>query len=795
MKFLQIIFISFFIPVNIIFAQLSDPPKREFRAAWIATVINLDWPPSPMSSTTEQKARLIEILDELKASGINTVLFQVRSESDAMYQSGLEPWSYWLTGSQGFPPSPYYDPLEFAIDEAHKRGMELHAWFNPYRADRDTNDYNTSSNHVTKTHPEWLLSVSTIRILNPGLKEVRDLIKSVVGDVVSRYDVDGVHFDDYFYPYPPNHMTSTPALNSLDDSAFAADPRGFTDKDNWRRDNINLMVRDVYDTIQAIKPHVKFGISPFGIWRPQNPPGIVGLDAYATIYCDPIAWLHEKTVDYLTPQLYWQIGGGQDYLKLSNWWADSVAAHDRHLYPGHASYRISSWTASEMPNQIRIDRNNPDIQGSVFFRTGDFFANPLGFADSLKNDFYRYKALHPVMNWKDNIDPNPPQNLTFEELGNGTAGLKWDLPAIAADGDSASRYVVYRFESSNIQPGDLDDPANILDIEGNRFSIPGEPPNSSGPYYFVVTSLDRNYNESQMSNVVEVFPPQSPILSFPENETVDVPDTVTFIWHSSELASSYRIQISTDPFFGSNMFLDESGIVDSSITVTDLEGQTLYFWRINAVNAGGVSNYSSVFSFITGFPASPLLAYPPDNTGNYPVNIDLVWLVNSAASSYRLQVARAANFTVQSIVLDTIGLTDTTLSLSGLLMNTFYYWRIKAVNQFGSSNWSEVWRFKTEPPVGVEDDEEFPEDYGLYQNYPNPFNPETAIRFSLPHSGLVVIKVYNVLGEEISTIANDFFAKGNHEIFFNAANLPSGIYIYKLISENYTSSRKMILLK
>jgi len=777
------------------YAQLSNPPKRELRAAWIATVINLDWPPSPFSSTEEQKARLIEILDELKSSGINTVIFQVRSESDAMYQSGIDPWSYWLTGAQGFPPSPYYDPLEFAIEEAHNRGMELHAWFNPYRADRDINDYTTSSNHVTNTHPEWIFSISNFKMLNPGLREVREYIKSVIGDVVSRYDIDGIHFDDYFYPYPPNHMTSNSVINALDDSAFAADPRGFTNKNDWRRDNVNIMVQAVYDTIQAVKPHVKFGISPFGIWQPGHPPGITGLNAYTDIYCDAIAWLQAQSIDYLTPQLYWRIGGPQDYNALSSWWADSVAVHDRHLYPGHAAYRISTWTSNEMPNQIRIDRANPDIQGSVFFRTGNFFENPLGFTDSLKNDLYRFIALNPSMSWKDNINPNSPQNVAFGRLENGNAGLMWDLPVIASDGDSASRYVVYRFENSSIQPGDLEDPGKIINIEGRRFSTPAEPPNPSGPYYFVITSLDENYNESLMSNVVAVFPPQTPVLAYPPNGAVDLTDTIAFGWDYPEFASSYRIQVSTDPAFNSNIAIDESGIQDTFKLITGLEGQSQYYWRVSASNAGGVSNFSTAFSFTTGFPATPQLSSPPNNTGNHPVDINIIWFSSNAADSYQLQVAREADFAPQSMVLDSSGLTDTTFTLNQLAMNTFYYWRIKAFNQYGASNWSSTWRFKTLPPMGVEEEESHPERYGLEQNYPNPFNPTTTIRFYLPQVSFVKIKIYNLLGQEVKTLLNDYRNEGHHEIFFDASQLASGIYIYRLIADNFTSSRKMILLK
>ena len=461
-----------------------------------------------------------------------------------------------------------------------------------------------ASNHVTVLHPDWIFQTGTTKYLNPGLPAVRNYVTSVIYDIVSRYDVDGIHADDYFYPYPPNNMTASSANNALDNAAFAADPRGFTDKNDWRRDNINILIKQINDTIQSIKPWVKFGMSPFGIWKNGVPPGITGLSAYDDIYCDAIAWLHKRSIDYLTPQLYWPFGGGQDYAKLQPWWADSAAANGRHYYPGHAYYRIPNWSnPSEMPNQIRLDRANPKVQGGVFFRAKNFPENPKGVTDSLRNDLYRYIALNPRMNWKDVVAPNPVQNLRFERLENGQAGLKWNLPQTASDGDSASRYVVYRFNYSNIQPSDLENSANILNIEGSRQSIPGAPPSPSGPYYFVVTSLDRNYNESTMSSVLQVNPPAVPIQSFPSNGSLNVGDTTIFKWNYPALTSSFRLQIATDPTFASGIVLDQSNIADTFKVVAGLNGQTQYYWRINSGNAGGTSTFSSAFSFKTGFPA------------------------------------------------------------------------------------------------------------------------------------------------------------------------------------------------
>ena len=220
----------------------SNNPKREFRGAWIATVLNLDWPSSPYLTTEQQKKQLLDILDGLQEAGINAVVFQIRSECDAMYQSSIEPWSYWLTGQQGKAPNPFYDPLKFAVEEAHKRGMELHAWMNPYRAVRSAGNYTNSTNHVSQQHPEWILQFGNLKILDPGLPQVRNYVTSIIIDLVSRYDVDGIHFDDYFYQQ---------GITTEDANTFQNYSRGFTNLGDWRRDNVNLLVKQIYDSIQV----------------------------------------------------------------------------------------------------------------------------------------------------------------------------------------------------------------------------------------------------------------------------------------------------------------------------------------------------------------------------------------------------------------------------------------------------------------------------------------------------------------------------------------------------------------
>lgn len=502
----------------------AQAPKQEFRGAWIATVANLDWPKctSGCSSATQQ-ADLIDILDGLKESGVNAVVFQVRTESDALYDSPFEPWSYWLTGEQGKAPDPYYDPLAFAVEEAHKRGMELHAWINPYRADRGS-DYPKAANHVTRQHPEWLLSFSqtNIKILDPGLPEVVDYVTSIAADIVRRYDVDGLHYDDYFYPYPNGGFSG---ITNEDADTFAAYPRGFSDIGDWRRDNVNRLVTQIDDSLRAVRPEAVHGVSPFGIWKNGVPSGISGLDAYNVIYADAVAWLDAQDVDYLAPQLYWSSqrafdtnGDGtpdqfnrQRFTDLAPWWAS--VRNDRHIYPGLAAYRAGGpgYGPEEIPTQIRATRSLDGTQGTIIFRSEfGLLANGLGLADTLRTDLYRHPALPPTMPWKSLDAPAPPQNLqasSFVGSGGEPDRLEWDAPD---DGDAEARfYAVYRIPQSEASDLDaaLQRAENLLAVTGETEVFLNDSDNSfppaSGPQTYVVTSVSSNSVESTPSNAVQ----------------------------------------------------------------------------------------------------------------------------------------------------------------------------------------------------------------------------------------------------------------------------------------------------
>ncbi|MXZ18581.1 MAG: family 10 glycosylhydrolase [Rhodothermaceae bacterium] len=481
-------------------AQVAPPPKYETRGAWIATVINLDWPARGASSQSQINA-LRNMLVKLKGAGINMVMFQVRSEADAMYDSPYEPWSYWLTGSQGRAPDPFYDPLELAIEEAHALGMELHAWFNPYRANRGSN-YTTHASHVTNTHPEWMIHAGRYTLLDPGRQAVRDYNVSIIMDVARRYDVDGVHIDDYFYPYPPDNISRTNA----DSVTFREESRGFTNIGDWRRDNVNLYIQQVADSLRAYDSTIKWGVSPFGIWRNGTPSGIVGLDAYSTIYADATSWIDDASIDYLVPQLYWQFGGGQDYARLAEWWISQIG--DLHLYIGHGLYRADRSTfsgsgrfsAEEVPNQIDFNRDYwGAIWGSVFFRAENITRYSSGnFVEQVQNDQFRYPALTPPMPWKDQTMPEAPTHLDVSWDGD-QATLTW-----VADPDTP-RFAVYRVLSATTPDPSVvaRDARNLLGVTG-RMTFVDRPGIAQDDWWYFVRGVSKNSIESAPSPLISL---------------------------------------------------------------------------------------------------------------------------------------------------------------------------------------------------------------------------------------------------------------------------------------------------
>jgi uncharacterized lipoprotein YddW (UPF0748 family) len=381
-------------------APLFAQPKHEFRAVWIATVDNIDWPSKKGLPVDSQKAEFIRLLDLHKSNGMNAVIMQIRPATDAFYPSPYEPWSEWLSGIQGKPPSPYYDPLEFMITETHKRGMEFHAWCNPYRADFSIGKASIAPSHITRIHPGWFLDYGGKKYFDPGNKEAQAFVVEVIRDITERYAVDAIHFDDYFYPYRV-------ANAEFPDSISYQQHSNGLPKDDWRRSNVDSVIVALSRMIKQTKPWVKFGISPFGVWRnsSKDPLGSAtnaGQTNYDDLYADILLWLRNGWIDYVAPQLYWEFGHkAAPYEVLIDWW--SKHTYGKHCYIGLGIYRAGSndaWKDSTLiPRQIELLRNTPNMQGMIFFSSKTFNKNPNGWNYSLRTNYFKEPALIPAMNW------------------------------------------------------------------------------------------------------------------------------------------------------------------------------------------------------------------------------------------------------------------------------------------------------------------------------------------------------------------------------------------------------------
>ncbi|HLL95580.1 MAG TPA: family 10 glycosylhydrolase [Spirosoma sp.] len=480
------------------------PPKREFRAVWIATVDNIDWPSRKGLSTADQQREILAMFDQQQQMGLNAVVVQIRSAADAFYAKSSEPWSEWLTGQQGLAPDPFYDPLEFMIEQAHQRGLEFHAWFNLDRATFGKSASVAPTNIVYR-RPEWMLEYGGRKLFNLGLPAVRSYISGIVANVVREYDVDGIHFDDYFYPYAEAGQVLR------DDSTYRAHYNGMS-KGDWRRDNVTRLVAELRDSIRANKPWVKFGISPFGIWKNQSndPEGSLtnGGQSYYDIYADSRKWVREGLIDYIVPQVYFSSAFGRaPYKTLVDWWSRNTGRV--HLYVGQGAYRVGrgserdpGWgRATEFPDQMRYNRQQKGVLGSVFFSAKSLKTNPLAIRDSLQTNFYRYPALVPAMPWLDSIPPLAPHDLKAAMTPEGVE-LFWQQPAPALDGDGASAYIIYRFEG--LRPRLMfDDPrfiiARCFGESSTRFM--DKSADLKKKYVYVVTALDRLQNESRATIV------------------------------------------------------------------------------------------------------------------------------------------------------------------------------------------------------------------------------------------------------------------------------------------------------
>jgi uncharacterized lipoprotein YddW (UPF0748 family) len=500
------LFIALFYLQGIIM-ELAAQPKYEFRGVWVATVDNIDWPSSKYLSSDSQKAEFIQLLDLHKKNGMNAIIGQVRPATDAFYPSQYEPWSEWLTGTQGKPPVPYYDPLQFMITETHKRGMEFHAWLNPYRAQFNISGPPVSETHVTRLHPDWFLDYGDKKYFDPGNKDVQQFVTAVVTDVVSRYDIDAIHFDDYFYPYRI-------AGKEFGDSISFAKYGNGMNREDWRRSNVDSIILKLSKAIKKANQYCKFGISPFGVWR-NNDKDVEGSNTragqtnYDDLYADILLWLKMKWIDYVAPQLYWEFGHKLvGFEVLVDWWAKH--SYDRHMYIGQGIYRalepksIAWRNNNELPAQIIKLREYPQIQGSIYFSSKTFVRDPNGWNDSLKNNYYKFPALVPPMPWIDTRKPSRP-TLTYDTSKNISDSIII-YPGQDTVSDLVNKYVVYAF----VAPSQVyvSDPKNISAIISSTaksftYRLSGVPAEQN-EVILAVTAVTKNNNESILSRYINL---------------------------------------------------------------------------------------------------------------------------------------------------------------------------------------------------------------------------------------------------------------------------------------------------
>lgn len=465
---------------------------REFRAAWIATVANINWPSKPGLSPKEQQQEAIKLLDLLKANNFNAVIFQVRPQADALYESELEPWSYFLTGEQGKAPEPFYDPLHFWIEAAHDRGLELHAWLNPYRAHHSSGKV-ISEKSIIKTHPELVLKLANgMYWMDPALEGTKEISTAVVMDLVKRYDLDGIHFDDYFYPYDSyNNGKDFPDDKSWNTYKSAG---GELSRGDWRRENVNSFIKNIYEEIKAEKPEVKFGLSPFGIWRPGYPKSIAGYDQYDKLYADAKLWLNEGWIDYFTPQLYWTTNKlEQSFPVLLGWWEEENY-QARHLWPGiNAGLGGDDKNIDEVINQIMITRGMlPQSPGVVFWSIAPVVNYP-NLTKAVLEGPYRKQALVPASPWLDDTAPAAP--VVVPEPNGEVIKLTW----VPGDDQEVFKWVAY------FKHGDTWN-YKILEHNINSFNVSKFIGNKKIPVEAVaITAVDRSGNESEFK-VVELKP-------------------------------------------------------------------------------------------------------------------------------------------------------------------------------------------------------------------------------------------------------------------------------------------------
>ncbi|MEZ4897832.1 MAG: family 10 glycosylhydrolase [Saprospiraceae bacterium] len=484
----------------------AQAKKHEFRGAWIATVENIDWPSRPGLSPEEQRSELTALFDQLKHVGLNAVVVQIRPACDAFYPSAIEPWSAYLSGKQGQAPQPKYDPLDFMIQEAHRRSLEFHAWINPFRAANNMRRQDLSRDHVVIRHPDWIVEYGEKLYLNPGLPAVQSYVLQVMQEILENYDIDAIHLDDYFYPY----KVSGQAFD--DEAAYEASAVRFGSIDDWRRNNINTFILRLHNLIKTTKPYVQLGISPFGVWRNRDRDPVLGSateagqTSYDDLYADVLLWLDKEWIDYVAPQLYWHLGFKRvDPALMMQWWSDH--RFKANLYIGHAIYRVGNqdepaWKVpGELPNQLRMARSYQAIDGDIYFSGKWFLKNNLGVTDSLAAS-YRIPALPPVNPGAEMPAVHAPAWSKIKRKKKYVK-LTWALNGLSRY--KPFYYVIYRYDGEKYLG--IEDPRNIYTItpyDDRKMEFVDRKIRRKATYTYVITAVNREQVEGRPSKALRV---------------------------------------------------------------------------------------------------------------------------------------------------------------------------------------------------------------------------------------------------------------------------------------------------
>ena len=782
--------------------------KREMRSAWVATVWRLDWPDNVISSTgsttqiNQQKASMTRLLDSLQVNNMNAINFQVRSRCDAMYKSSYEPWSSDLVSTRGLDPG--WDPLAWIVEECHKRGMECHAWVNPYRYESVVGQWELPTDY-RQTHPEWLLDVNGASILNPGLQEVTDQIVKVIREIVQNYDIDGILFDDYFY------LSGTPTDSSGDGDQYAAyiAAGGTLSHGDWRRDNVNRMVQSVYDMIQEEKPWVRFGISPAGVscTTPAHAakygidPCTSGSDwQYNDIYSDPVAWIANHSLDYISPQVYWTIGYSiADFSIITPWWAKVAAKFNRHFYTSHS---ISSLTASskaatmsmreatiadavnnikasgpnntsfeEYANEIRLNRTSSldGAPGAIFYSCKYLYKTAPKFAHYLKTTVFNTPALVPAMSWKPGYNPGNVKNLS--RSGNN---LYWD-------GYDNVRYTVYAVPTTVAMENFAKEAEYLLGTSySTTYAIPMDKQNG---YNYAVCVLDRYGNEySPMFAGVAAKDMEAPTLIFPANNTeVELP--MDFQWNSVTNATNYILEIANDASFNKMLYTIECTSNSCPSTKFDKFPTTKLYWRVRACGNG----YNDGVSTINSFTAKTFEITSPKN-GDAAVSLTptITWSVPNR--NVTVEIATNTDFEEDQIIHTAAGTNGSYTIPAGLLAGyTVYYVRL-GYEYAGEQHYTETVAFTTIDVIPGEMEFAYPKDGGEFKS-------EDFIHI-VPNPGVKSIKVEMSNSKTFGrTRYTESCAPGTWvtttkaaDIKISSKNLVNGNLYYIRVQGDYTTS-------